>query len=472
MDPTRDRALKQLRSRREQDLSLLREFLRIPSVSTEAQRQADVLRAADWLAEALRTLSMDRVEILPTGGHPVVFAETRRPGPEAQRVLVYGHYDVQPVDPLELWDHDPFEPATEGEHLVGRGASDMKGQIIAVLAAVAAFLREVEPRLQLKFLFEGEEEIGSPHLLEFLGAHKEDLEAELCLNPDTGMMGPELPTITYGLRGLAYFELRLHGPAQDLHSGAFGGVVHNPAQALCELVAGMHDRAGRVTLPGFYDSVRPLSPEERRHMDELPTNEAFYRRNAGVSMLWGEEGFTAAERVGARPTLEVNGLLSGFTGQGSKTVLPAAAMAKLSMRLVPDQDPGSVEGQLRQYLEGRVPPTIRWELERLAAAPPSLSDRDSDGVRALSAALESVWKRPALFRREGGSVPVTAYLQEMLGMESVLTGFALPDDNAHSPNERLHLPTWERGCEAVLHFLCNLNETGAGTIQDPQGGNE
>lgn len=478
MNELRDRALKLLRAQREDNLSRLREFVSIASVSTEPERDAEVRRAAAWLAGLLGRLGALQVQTLePVGsqsvaaktpgpeaerperaGHPVVYAQTARPSPNSPRVLVYGHYDVQPVDPLELWESDPFIPVLRGEHLVARGASDMKGQIMAVVAAVEALLRAGGTGVQLKFMFEGEEEVGSPHLLELIRRHKDLLEADVCLNPDAGMLGPDLPTITYGLRGLAYFELRLRGPERDLHSGAFGGVVHNPAQALCELLAGMHDQHGRVTLPGFYDSVLPLEAEERREMARLPTDESFYLENAGVPALWGEEGFSPAERVGARPTLEVNGLLSGFTGKGSKTVLPAAAMAKLSTRLVPEQNPEVVESQLRAYLDARVPRGIRWELDRLAGGPASLSDRGSPAVRSLSRAMETVWGKAPLFRREGGSVPVTAHLLELLGMQSVLTGFALPGDNAHSPNERLHLPTWERGCETILHFLCNMSQ--------------
>ncbi|MBN1835431.1 MAG: dipeptidase [Spirochaetales bacterium] len=460
MEEPRQGALHVLQTRQDAQLEDLKEFLSIPSISTEAEHAADVRRAASWLAARLGTAGVPRVEILDTTGHPVVFAETPRPAGRAPRVLVYGHYDVQPVDPLDLWENDPFQPVERDQGLVARGASDMKGQIMAVLGAVEAYLQAGPAALQLKFLFEGEEEIGSPHLPEFLQAHRELLAAEVCLNPDTGMLGPELPTITYGLRGLSYFELRLRGPARDLHSGSFGGAVHNPAQVLCELVAGMHDHRGRVALPGFYDRVLPLSPEERQAMTRLPMDDAFYREGAGVAELWGEEGYTPAERVGGRPTLEVNGLVSGFTGRGSKTVLPATAMAKLSMRLVPNQTPAEVGKQLEEYLRQRVPPTIQWELERLAGGPPSLSDRSSPAVLALSRAMERVWGRKPLFRREGGSVPVTAYLLELLGMQSLLTGFALPDDNAHSPNERLHLPTWRRGSEAVLHFLYNFAERG------------
>ena len=296
---------------------------------------------------------------------------------------------------------------------------------MAALAAAQAVLRFADRPPVFKFLLEGEEETGSQNLPEFIRAHSELLACDLCLNPDAGMIGPELPTITYGLRGLAYFELRLRGPAQDLHSGMYGGVVHNPAQALCELLAGMHDAAGRVTLPGFYDSVRPLQEEERRELGRLPMDEGFYLRNTGVCELWGERGYTPVERVGARPTLEVNGLLSGWTGPGSKTVLPAAAMAKLSMRLVPDQKPEQVEAQLRRYLREHAPPTVRWELERLAGGPPSISPRDSTGVRALSDALERVWGRPPVFRREGGSIPVVAFLQQSLGAVSY-THLTLP----------------------------------------------
>jgi acetylornithine deacetylase/succinyl-diaminopimelate desuccinylase-like protein len=434
-------------------LRQLEEYLAIPSVSTEKERQPDMLRAAEWTAEALKAIGCSRVELLPTAGPPIVFGQSE---PGAPTVLVYGHYDVQPVDPVELWESEPFRATVRGEYLHGRGSSDMKGQIVAALAACQAVLQAGGRTPAFKFLLEGEEEIGSPHLPEFIRANAELLACDLCLNPDSGMISAELPTITYGLRGLAYFELRLRGPEQDLHSGMYGGVVHNPAQVLSELLARMHDAQGRVTLPGFYDAVRPLDAEERRELARLPMDEGFYRKNAGVAELWGEQGYTPIERIGARPTLEVNGLLSGWTGQGSKTVLPAAAMAKLSMRLVPDQTPEEVQAQLEHYLREQAPSTVRWELERLASSPPSVSPRDSEGVRALSAALEQVWGRPPVFRREGGSIAVVAFLQQYLGVQSLLTGFALPDDNAHSPNEKLHLPTWSKGIQALALFFARL----------------
>jgi acetylornithine deacetylase/succinyl-diaminopimelate desuccinylase-like protein len=442
---------------------LLGEYLAIPSISTEADRRQDLAAAAEWTAAALRALGCQRAELLPTSGAPIVFAQAgpesgSGAGPRAPTVLIYGHYDVQPVDPVELWETEPFRATERGEYLHARGASDMKGQIVAALAACEASLRKADRPPSFKFLFEGEEEIGSHDLPEFIRTHADLLACDLCLNPDAGMIAAELPTITYGLRGLAYFELRLHGPEHDLHSGMYGGVVRNPAQVLSELIAGMHDGQGRVTLPGFYDPVRPLDEEERRELARLPMDESFYLRNAGVAELWGEQGYTPIERVGARPTLEVNGLKSGWTGEGSKTVLPAVAMAKLSMRLVPDQKPEEVQGQLERYLASRVPPAIRWELKQLAGGPPSISARDSPGVRALSAALEQVWGRRPVFRREGGSIPVVAFLQQYLGVQSLLTGFALPDDNAHSPNEKLHLPTWRRGMQALALFFSLLSE--------------
>jgi acetylornithine deacetylase/succinyl-diaminopimelate desuccinylase-like protein len=467
MENTRKAAVEYLRTNRENLLDELIEFIRIPSISTESERRGDVGKAAEWLADHLRALDMESVDIFPTPGAPVVYGCSSLQDSAAPTLLIYGHYDVQPVDPLEEWEGDPFEPRREGEKLFARGASDMKGQIMAAVNALQAVQRAGVLPVRFKFLFEGEEEIGSPNLYEFIKSHRELLACDLCLNPDTGMLGPELPTITYALRGLAYFELRLRGPSQDLHSGSFGGVIHTPAQALCELIADLHDENGRVTIPGFYDRVRKLEVEEREELARLPVDEIFYMKNAGVNKLWGEREFSAMERVGARPTLEVNGLLSGFTGEGSKTVLPAAAMAKLSSRLVADQAPEEIREKLESYLKERIPETVTWQLDMLASSPPVLSPRDSRGVGALSSAYEAVWGRRPLFRREGGTVPIGAYLQELLGVDSVQTGFALPDDNAHSPNEKLDLPTWFRGMEGLIHFYYNLADGGSGDREEP-----
>jgi acetylornithine deacetylase/succinyl-diaminopimelate desuccinylase-like protein len=449
-------AIQYVRNHRDRFLNELKEFVAIPSISTDLRHQADMQRCATWLAGQLRAIGVNRVEIFPTGGHPVVYGEHLSAGPNTPTVLIYGHYDVQPPDPLDLWQNNPFEPTLRGDGLYGRGASDNKGQVIAVLKAMEAIIRTDKLPVNVKLLIEGEEEIGSPHLGDFILHHRDLLTADFCFNPDAGMIAADQPTITYALRGLAFFELRVYGPDHDLHSGLYGGVVHNPAQALCELIAGMHDDQGRVTLPGFYEKVRALDQEERAELARLPMDEHYYLERTGAPALWGEQGYLPAERVGARPTLEVNGLLSGFTGEGSKTVIPAQAMAKISMRLVPDQDPDEVHQQLLRYLETHAPRTIRWEVIPMAGSPASICDRHLPGVQALSQALETVWGKRPLFKREGGSIPVVAQMQKLLGMESVLTGFGLPEDNVHSPNERLHLPTWERGIEAVVHFLYNL----------------
>lgn len=451
-------ALAYLRQNQDRFLEELISFVRIPSVSTEPSAKPEMQRAAEWVAEQLRSLGMQKVQIMPTAGHPVVYGEWLGAGADKPTVLIYGHYDVQPAEPLELWQSPPFEPAVRGENLYGRGASDMKAQVVITLKAVEALARTGGMPINVKFIVEGEEEIGSPSLEKFLSENKALLACDFALNPDTGMIGAQVPTITYGLRGLGYFEVRVFGPSQDLHSGLFGGAVHNPAQVLCELIAGMHDEQGRVTLPGFYDKVRPLDEEERAELARLPLDEQFYLEQTGAPALYGEAGYTAAERVAARPTLEVNGLLSGYTGEGSKTVLPSKAMAKISMRLVPDQNPDEVQQQLRRYLEERAPKTVRWELIKHAGGNPSITDRHHPGVIALRRALEQTWGIPPVFKREGGSVPVTAQMSEILGIESVLTGFGLPDDNLHAPNEKMHLPTFYRGIEALTRYFHILGE--------------
>jgi len=398
------------------------------------------------------------VKIFPTDRHPVVYGENLDAGVDKPTLLIYGHYDVQPPEPLELWDSPAFEPTVRGENLFGRGTSDMKGQVIVTLKAVEALMRTGGLPINVKFILEGEEEIGSPNLPKFITENIDLLKCDFALNPDTGMIGAEIPTITYGLRGLAYFELRVWGPDHDLHSGIYGGVIHNPAIALCELIAGMHDDEGRITLPGFYDKVRTLDEDERKQFNLLPMDDDFYLRNTGAPKLYGESGYTPVERVGARPTLDVNGLLSGFTGQGSKTVLPMKAMAKISMRLVPDQDPKEVHQQLLKYLEENSPDTIKWEVEEMTGSPASITDRNISAIKAIDEALDRTWGKKPLFRREGGSVPVVAQMQEILGVESVMTGFGLPDDNLHGPNEKIHIPTFYKGIEAITRFICILGE--------------
>ena len=456
MSDLRNIALEFAKINNDRFLSELKEFLRIPSISTDPNHQEDMITAANWVANHLVNLGLDQVKVLSTGGHPVVYGELLSKDQSSPTVLVYGHYDVQPVEPVELWTTDAFEPVQRGENLYARGASDMKGQVLASIKALESVLHAGEIPINIKFLIEGEEEIGSPNLGRFINDNLDLLSCDFALNPDTGMIAPDLPTITYALRGLAYFEIRIDGPDHDLHSGIFGGVVHNPAQALCELIAGMHDENGKVTLPGFYDKVRIIDEEERAELARLPMGEDFYLQQTGAPALWGENQFLPVERVGARPTLEVNGIYSGFTGEGSKTVLPAWAMAKISTRLVPDQDPEEVHQQLLNFLETNAPDSIKFKVKNLVGSPASISDKNSTGVKAMQLAMEQVWGKKPLFRREGGSVPVVVLFMDLLKVESVNCGFSLPDDNAHSPNEKLHLPSWNKGIESIINFIYNL----------------
>lgn len=434
----------------------LNTFLSIPSISTDPERKDDMQKAANFLVDALNKLSFDQASIFETKRHPIVFGEKSSTRPNAMTVLIYGHYDVQPVDPLELWKSDPFSPHIRENYLYARGVSDMKGQIWAALKALES-IQSIDPLpVNIKCIFEGEEEIGSPNLDGWIAEHLDLLACDVVLNPDTGMLAKDIPTIVYGLRGLAYFEIKVFGPAHDLHSGLYGGVVHNPANAICELIAGMHDQDGRITLPGFYNRVLPISSEERKQFERLPLGDEIFMQQTGVDSLWGEKGYTAAERVGARPTLDVNGLYSGFIGEGSKTVIPAWAMAKISMRLVPDQEPIEIRESFIKYIDDHIPAGLRWEFKEHSSNKASISDRNSPPVTALAKAQETVWGVPPVFKREGGSVPVVLTMQKLLGVDSVLTGFGLPDDNIHAPNERLLLPTWQRGIETLIHFFYNL----------------
>jgi acetylornithine deacetylase/succinyl-diaminopimelate desuccinylase-like protein len=458
MVDVRGSALQYAHNNRARFLAELKEFAAIPSVSTDPAHKGDIQKAAEWAAARLKALGMKNVQIFPTQGHPVVFGEYLEAGKDAPVVLFYGHYDVQPAEPLELWQSPAFEPTQRGDNLYARGVSDMKGQMLAGLFAIESIQKTSQIPCNLKFIFEGEEEIGSPNLAPFISAHKELLSSDVVLNLDSGIVAEDFPSITCSLRGLAYFEIRVSTATSDLHSGMFGGSIHNPAQVLCELIAGMHNAQGKITLPGYYDHVRLLSAEDRAEMARLPVDDNKFLDITGAPALYGEAGYTSAERVGARPTLEVNGLLSGFTGEGSKTVLPAKAMAKISMRLVPDQDPAEVHQQLLKYMELNAPPTVRWEVEQMAGGFPSIVDRNTPGVQALSDAFETVWGKKPGFKREGGSVPVVAQMQSILGQASILAGFGLPDDNLHAPNEKLHLPTWYRGIDVVVHFLFNLRD--------------
>lgn len=453
--PQVEKALEYVRANRESFMNRYMELLSIPSVSTLPENREDVRKNAQWLADQLLSLGATRVELVETPGHPIIYAE-RLDAPGKPTLLVYGHYDVQPVDPLDEWQSHPFKPEIRGENVYARGASDMKGSMMAFIMAAEAFARQGAMPVNLKFLLEGEEEIGSTHLPEFIASHRDLLKADAVVNCDGTISGPNLPSITYALRGLAYFELEVRGPRQDLHSGIFGGSIANPAQVLCELIAGMHDADGRVTLPGFYDKVRPLDEAERAALARLPTTNDQWKAMTGSPALYGEKGYTTLERVGARPTLEVNGIVGGFTGEGAKTVLPAKALAKISMRLVADQDPAAIYNQLRSYVEAHAPDTVTWEVRELSRGPGAIMSRDSAAMKSAVAALAETFGVEPVFRREGGSVPVVGHMQQELGLDSIMLGFGLPEDNIHGPNEKQHLPTLLKGIEAYVRFLARL----------------
>jgi len=453
-------AIEFIRSHHDEFLSEWKQLVSIPSISTDPERKPDVARAAAWLKTKLLAYGAASSRVIATKGHPVVWAEFPAADADAPSILIYGHYDVQPVDPIELWETDPFEPTERDGRLYARGASDMKAQVMATLLAVRSVVASGPLPVTVRVVLEGEEEIGSPNLAGVIEQHADLFRADVCLNPDTGMISTEIPSIRYGLRGLAYFELTVRGPERDLHSGSFGGVVHNPAQAIAELIAGMHDANGSVTLPGFYDRVRVLDAPERERLAKVPVDDAQMQKLSGVPELWGESGFTVVERIGARPTLEINGVWGGYTGPGAKTVIPAEAHAKISTRLVPDQRPEEVRGQLEAYLEKSAPPSVRWELTELAGGDGFICDPDSPAHAAFAAALRDVWGTEPVFARIGGSVPVASDVERLLGMPSILTGFALPDDQIHSPNESQHIANWYRGIEAVARFIYRYGALG------------
>lgn len=448
-------AIQKFRDNQDELFHQFQQFLRIPSISTAPDHASDIQQAATFLVDKMRALGCENVAAMPTPRHPIVYGEYLS-DPDEPTLLIYGHYDVQPPDPLAEWESAPFEPHIREDYLYARGASDMKGQIWALISALEAVHNSGDLKINVKFLFEGEEEIGSPSLDAFLEKHANMLACDFVLNTDAGMVAPDKPTIVYALRGLAYFELKIHGPTADLHSGLFGGVVDNPANVLSRLVAMMHDNSGRVTLPGFYDHVRELSHQERETLSRLGMDERFYRQISGAPALGGEEGFTPIERIGARPTLDVNGLYAGYIEKGAKTIIPAYAMAKISTRLVPDQNPEDIHQSLRSFLVENTPDTVTWELEYMSGAPAYINEADVTGLAQFRNALENTWGVEPLLKREGGSIPVATAMKDILGVDSIISGFGLPDDQIHSPNERLHLPTHEKGVEALIRFFLSF----------------
>jgi acetylornithine deacetylase/succinyl-diaminopimelate desuccinylase-like protein len=433
------------------------EFVRIPSVSAKSEHRPDMMRAAEWLAQRMRDAGLETAEILPTAGHPVVLGEWRG-APGAPTLLVYGHYDVQPPEPLDEWVTPPFEPEIRDGRLYGRGTTDDKGQLYLHLKAVEAHLA-VHGRLPANVIFviEGEEEVGSPNLPGFLVEHRERLACDAVLISDTSMFAPGLPSITIGLRGLAYMEVHARGSNIDLHSGEFGGAVRNPANALARIISGLHDEQGRITIPGFYDDVRELTEREKQAIRDLPFDEEEKRASIdSPGLRGGEDGFSVLERLWTRPTLDVNGLLSGYTGEGAKTVLPGRAMAKISMRLVPDQDYQDIERKFAEHVRTLAPEGVEVRVDALHGGPPWYAEPQGPVFDAAAAALEDAFGRAPVFTRGGGSIPIVERFEQTLGVPVALIGFGLPGDNLHAPNESMLVENYTRGIHAIASLYDRL----------------
>ncbi|MCI0335086.1 MAG: dipeptidase [Planctomycetes bacterium] len=439
----------------EDDLSAM---LRIASVSADSRQRAETRRAADWMVEQFKQLNL-ATELVETAGHPLVYAESP-PVPGRPVALVYGHYDVQPPEPLDEWISPPFEPTVRSGNIYARGATDDKGQMLTHVKSAEGWIKSVgKLPIQVKFLIEGEEEVGSQHLAPFVKQNREKLACDTIVISDCGQFAPGVPAITYGLRGIAYFELRLRGPRQDLHSGTFGGAVTNPAGALVTLLSALKDKDGRIQVPGFYDDVVPLTERERDEFRALPATDAEFMQQVGVTDMWGEADFTSIERRWARPTCDINGLTSGYQGEGAKTVLPAKASAKFSFRLVPKQDPHKIGAALRKFLDERLPPGIQMELIDHHGAPGVVVPLDSPYIRAAAKAIEHGFGRAPVYIREGGSIPIVNTFTRELGADALLLGWGQNDDNTHSPNEKFSLDDYHRGTLASAHLWQELADT-------------
>ena len=458
-----DALTRYLEDHRDRFVDDLKAALRIPSVSAQAEHRADVKRCAEHVAAHLKSIGLTHVEVVPTAGHPVVTAEwTGAPGKPT--ALIYGHYDVQPPEPLALWTTPPFEPTLRDGKLYARGACDDKGQVYMHIKAIEAHLKvNGQLPINLKLVIEGEEEVGSEHLEAFLRERRQKLDADFILVSDTGMLGPDQPALSYALRGILYTEIVVRGPASDLHSGEFGGGVANPANALALIIAGLKDANNHITVPGFYDQVRPIPPEEQAIFKSLPFDEPAFLRAAGVGDGVGEKGYTTYERVTVRPTLDVNGIWGGYQGEGSKTVLPAFAAAKVSMRLVPDQDPRQLFPKFEAHVKRLAPPGVTVEIASHHDAMPFITDPRHPALAAARRALARAWTKPPALVREGGSIPIAETFQRLFGLPMIFMGFGLPDDGVHGPNEKFSLTSFHGGTRSAAYLYEEL----AANVKEP-----
>lgn len=440
-----------IESNQQQFLDELFEWLRIPSVSADSRHKDDVRKAAEYLMEKLRAAGVDTAELCETPGHPIIYAE-KIVSPSLPTILVYGHYDVQPPDPLNLWESPPFEPVIKDEKIYARGSCDDKGQVYMHVKAFEAMMKLNALPCNVKFMIEGEEEVGSEHLETFVKENKEKLKGDIILISDTAMISLENPSITTGLRGLSYVEVEVTGPNRDLHSGVYGGAVANPANVLSKMIASLHDEDGRVTIPGFYDSVAELSAAEREAINKAPFNLEHYKKELGIEDVQGEKGYTTLERTGIRPTLDVNGIWGGYTGEGAKTVLPSKAYAKISMRLVPNQENKAITELFTKHFLSLAPKTVKVKVTPLHGGQAAVTPTNSPAFRAASAAFEEVFGKTPIPTRDGGSIPIVSLFKKELGLDTVLMGFGFDSDAIHSPNEHFGVKNFLLGIETIVSF--------------------
>ncbi len=451
-----DKVIEYLAAHEERFIHELLDYARIPSISAQSAHAGDMRRCAEWLVERFRTAGLT-AEIRKTTGYPVVLAKTPGQDPKKPTFLVYGHYDVQPPDPLDLWTSPPFEPRRFGRNVYARGISDNKGQHLAHLNAVEAWLKTGhELPCNVNFLIEGEEEVGSKALYDFLPKHAKELACRALVVSDTEIPSMKHPALCYSLRGLAPLEIRLDGPDRDLHSGLFGGAVDNPAMVLCQMLGALRDKRGRITIPGFYDDVVKLSAYERQQMAKVPFDEKKFRKSVGVAALFGEAGYTPDEQRTARPTFEINGLTSGYQGEGGKTIVPSWASAKITMRLVPDQDPKRIIALVKKHLKAVCPPTVKLTMTEGHGGGPYMVDPTGSLAQACMRAAKAGFGRECVLVRGGGSIPIIAAFKQHLKADTFMLGLALPDDNAHSPDEKFSLDAYMAGMKMSTHLWPEL----------------
>ncbi len=439
-------------------LTELFEWLRIPSISADSRHKGDVRKAAEFLKEKFAAAGVDKVELCETKGHPIVYAE-KIMDPSLPTILVYGHYDVQPADPLDLWDSPPFEPVIKNDQIFARGSCDDKGQVYMHVKAFETMMKNSSLPCNVKFMVEGEEEVGSDNLGTFVKENKTKLKADIILISDTALISLDHPSITIGLRGLSYMEVEVTGPNRDLHSGVYGGAVANPVNVLCQMIASLHDQNGKVTIPGFYDDVATLTAADRKAINQAPFNLDDYKKELGISEITGEKGYTTVERTGIRPTLDVNGIWGGYTGEGAKTVLPSKAQAKISMRLVPDQKSSEITALFTRHFQSIAPNHVTVKVKAHHGGEPAVTPTNSSAFKAASKAFEEVWGKTPIPTRDGGSIPIVALFKKELGLDTVLMGFGLDTDAIHSPNEHYGVKNFTLGIETIVSFFKHYSKS-------------